>query len=139
MFLEIDGGLFGQFMLQKYLEFVDQDLIICLTERAWFYLMTRKPLNWDVKKLYPLLCGVFNFVTEMCASYILQSYFPRFRPENLEHNKILYEQVSATATRKGCTPSQLALAWVHHQGDDVCSIPGTTKIENLNQNIGGFL
>ncbi|KAH9697331.1 putative aldo-keto reductase 2 [Citrus sinensis] len=37
--------------------------------------------------------------------------------------------------KKGCTPSQLALAWVHHQGNDVCPIPGTTKIENLNQNI----
>ena len=42
------------------------------------------------------------------------------------------------ATRKGCTPSQLALAWVHHQGDDVCPIPGTTKIENFNQNIGAL-
>lgn len=39
------------------------------------------------------------------------------------------------ATRKGCTPSQLALAWVHHQGNDVCPIPGTTKIENFKQNI----
>ena len=65
-------------------------------------------------------------------------YFPRFQPENLEHNKILYERVSEIATRKGCTPSQLALAWVHHQGDDVCPIPGTTKIENLNQNIGAL-
>lgn len=42
------------------------------------------------------------------------------------------------ATRKGCTPSQLALAWVHHQGTDVCPIPGTTKIENLNQNNGAL-
>ncbi|KAJ9701265.1 hypothetical protein PVL29_006561 [Vitis rotundifolia] len=64
---------------------------------------------------------------------------PRFQPENLEHNKILYERVSEIATRKGCTPSQLALAWVHHQGDDVCPAPGTTKIENLNQNIGALL
>ncbi|KAJ9701267.1 hypothetical protein PVL29_006562 [Vitis rotundifolia] len=64
--------------------------------------------------------------------------FPRFQPENLEHNKILYERVSEIATRKGCTPSQLALAWVHHQGDDVCPIPGTTKIANLNQNIGAL-
>ncbi|XP_034686542.1 probable aldo-keto reductase 2 [Vitis riparia] len=67
-----------------------------------------------------------------------RKYFPRFQPENLEHNKILYERVSEIATRKGCTPSQLALAWVHHQGDDVCPIPGTTKIENLNQNIGAL-
>lgn len=42
------------------------------------------------------------------------------------------------ANRKGCTPSQLALAWVHHQGDDVVPIPGTTKIQNLNNNIGAL-
>ena len=42
------------------------------------------------------------------------------------------------AARKGCTPSQLALAWVHHQGNNVCPIPGTTKIENFNQNIGAL-
>ncbi|KAA8548322.1 hypothetical protein F0562_000006 [Nyssa sinensis] len=63
---------------------------------------------------------------------------PKFQPENLEHNKNLYDRVSEMAARKGCTPSQLALAWVYHQGSDVCPIPGTTKIENFNQNIGGL-
>ncbi|CAE5962733.1 unnamed protein product [Arabidopsis arenosa] len=63
---------------------------------------------------------------------------PRFQQENLDHNKILYEKVCAMSEKKGCTPAQLALAWVHHQGDDVCPIPGTTKIENLNQNIGAL-
>ncbi|ONI29013.1 hypothetical protein PRUPE_1G175500 [Prunus persica] len=63
---------------------------------------------------------------------------PRFQPENVEHNKALFERVSDLAARKGCTPSQLALAWVHHQGNDVCPIPGTTKIENFNQNIGAL-
>ena len=53
----------------------------------------------------------------------------------MEHNKKLFERVNEIAVKKGCTPSQLALAWVHHQGNDVCPIPGTTKIENLNQNI----
>ncbi|KAM7461336.1 hypothetical protein LguiA_029457 [Lonicera macranthoides] len=42
------------------------------------------------------------------------------------------------STKKGCTPLQLALAWVHHQGDDVVPILGTTKIENFNQNIGAL-
>nr|CAD1836515.1 unnamed protein product [Ananas comosus var. bracteatus] len=60
---------------------------------------------------------------------------PRFHPENVEKNKVIFERVNAMATRKGCTPSQLALASVHHQGTDVCPIPGTTKIENFNQNI----
>ncbi|XP_060181504.1 auxin-induced protein PCNT115-like [Lycium barbarum] len=67
-----------------------------------------------------------------------RKHIPRFQAENLEHNKILYERICQMATKKGCTPSQLALAWVHHQGNDVCPIPGTTKIENFNQNIGAL-
>ncbi|KAK4258175.1 hypothetical protein QN277_007650 [Acacia crassicarpa] len=67
-----------------------------------------------------------------------RKYMPRFQPENLEHNKTIFERVNEMAAGKGCTPSQLALAWVHHQGNDVCPIPGTTKIENFNQNIGAL-
>ncbi|WOG94558.1 hypothetical protein DCAR_0313854 [Daucus carota subsp. sativus] len=63
---------------------------------------------------------------------------PRFQPENLEHNKRVYEQLSRMASRKGCTPSQLALAWVQNQGNDVSPIPGTTKIENFNQNVAAL-
>ncbi|XP_031260516.1 probable aldo-keto reductase 2 [Pistacia vera] len=66
---------------------------------------------------------------------MLLKVFPRLQPENLEHNKKLFERVNEIAAKKGCTTSQLALAWVHHQGDDVCPIPGTAKIENFNQNI----
>ncbi|KAK9088017.1 hypothetical protein Syun_030411 [Stephania yunnanensis] len=55
-----------------------------------------------------------------------------------EHNERVFEKVNEMARRKGCTASQLALAWVHHQGTDVCPIPGTTKIENLEQNIGAL-
>ena len=50
----------------------------------------------------------------------------------------MYARVCGIAAKKGCTPSQLALAWVHHQGKDVVPIPGTTKIENLKQNIGAL-
>ncbi|KAD1501659.1 hypothetical protein E3N88_42719 [Mikania micrantha] len=67
-----------------------------------------------------------------------RKYMPRFQPENIEHNKILYERVNELARKKGCTTSQLSLAWVHHQGNDVVPIPGTTKIENLEQNIGAL-
>ncbi|KAI3880336.1 hypothetical protein MKX03_011069 [Papaver bracteatum] len=42
------------------------------------------------------------------------------------------------ALKKGCTTSQLALVWLHHKGDFVYPIPGTTKIENLTQNIGAL-
>ncbi|KMZ58786.1 hypothetical protein ZOSMA_7441G00010, partial [Zostera marina] len=60
---------------------------------------------------------------------------PRFEKENSEQNEVMFQRVSEMAKRKGCTPSQLALAWIHHQGPDVCPIPGTTKIHNLKSNI----
>ena len=72
----------------------------------------------------------------MCIQWL--QYLPRYLPENLEHNKTIFERVNELAARKGCTSSQLALAWVHHQGKDVCPILGTTKIENFNQNIGAL-
>ncbi|KAM5569822.1 putative aldo-keto reductase 2 [Rosa sericea] len=75
---------------------------------------------------------------ENLANNDFRKYLPRFQAENLEHNQTIFERVSDLAARKGCTPSQLALAWVHHQGNDVCPIPGTTKIENFNQNIGAL-
>ncbi|KAG0631520.1 hypothetical protein M758_1G260400 [Ceratodon purpureus] len=62
--------------------------------------------------------------------------YPRFQDENLEKNKVLYQRVAALAKKYNCTPGQLALAWVYHQGDDVVPIPGTTKIPNLDENIG---
>ncbi|CAI9263428.1 unnamed protein product [Lactuca saligna] len=62
--------------------------------------------------------------------------YPRF--QNLEQNKTVFERVKEMAASKGCTPAQLALAWVHHQGSDVVPIPGTTKLENFDQNIGAL-
>ncbi|KAI3798219.1 hypothetical protein L1987_33490 [Smallanthus sonchifolius] len=61
---------------------------------------------------------------------------PRLQGENLEHNLIFFEKIHEIAQRKRCTTSQLALAWVLHQGDDLSPIPGTSKMENFNQNIG---
>nr|CAD40470.2 OSJNBa0067G20.18 [Oryza sativa Japonica Group]CAH67842.1 OSIGBa0159H11-OSIGBa0137A07.5 [Oryza sativa] len=57
----------------------------------------------------------------------------------MEKNTVIFERVSVMATRKGCTASQLALAWVHHQGSDVCPIPGTstTKGGQLRPERGG--
>uniref|UniRef100_A0A0E0KP57 NADP-dependent oxidoreductase domain-containing protein n=1 Tax=Oryza punctata TaxID=4537 RepID=A0A0E0KP57_ORYPU len=62
----------------------------------------------------------------------------RFQPENTEKNTVIFERVSAMAAWKGCTPSQLALAWVHHQGSDICPIPGTTKVANFDQNVAAL-
>ncbi|KAA3472864.1 perakine reductase-like [Gossypium australe] len=59
----------------------------------------------------------------------------RFQGENLDKNKMLYLKVEKLAEKHGCSPAQLALAWVLHQGDDVAPIPGTTKIKNVDSNI----
>jgi len=86
----------------------------------------------------PLGRGFFSSGAKLVDSLSEQDSrknMPRFQPENLEKNAQIFERVNAMATRKGCTPSQLALAWVHHQGSDVCPIPGTTKIVNFNQNV----
>ncbi|OVA03462.1 Aldo/keto reductase [Macleaya cordata] len=63
---------------------------------------------------------------------------PRFKGENLDKNKNLYTRIENLAGKHGCTPAQLALSWVLHQGDDVVPIPGTTKIKNLDDNIGAL-
>jgi len=49
---------------------------------------------------------------------------PRFQTENLDKNKRLYEKIEELAAKHHCTPSQLALAWMLHQGNDVAPIPG---------------
>ena len=50
-------------------------------------------------------------------------------------NEKLVDKIKVLAKKKGCTPGQLALAWVHHQGDDVFPIPGTKNIKYLEENI----
>jgi aryl-alcohol dehydrogenase-like predicted oxidoreductase len=63
---------------------------------------------------------------------------PRYAKDNLEHNRSLAQRVEALAKRKGCTPAQLALAWVLAQGEDVIAIPGTKRKERLLENIGAL-
>lgn len=63
---------------------------------------------------------------------------PRFAPENLEVNLALVNAVEAVAERLGATPSQVALAWVLSRGEDIVPIPGTTRIENLEMNLGAL-
>ena len=61
---------------------------------------------------------------------------PRFRGENFARNLELVERVRELAERKGVTPSQLAIAWVLAQGDDVVPIPGTKRRSYLEENLG---
>jgi aryl-alcohol dehydrogenase-like predicted oxidoreductase len=60
---------------------------------------------------------------------------PRFQGENFQKNLDLVREVEAIAREKGATSSQLALAWVLAQGDDVVAIPGTKHVKYLEENV----
>ena len=60
---------------------------------------------------------------------------PRFQGENFQQNLRLVAAIEAIAARKGCTPAQLALAWVAAQGDDIVSIPGSKVRVRVEENI----
>jgi Predicted oxidoreductases (related to aryl-alcohol dehydrogenases) len=59
---------------------------------------------------------------------------PRFQGENFEINRRLVEAVTQIAAERKCTPAQLALAWLLHQGEDIVPIPGTRSIARLDEN-----
>ena len=63
-------------------------------------------------------------------------FSPRFQGENFQKNLKLVDKIEAMAKNKGCTPAQLALAWVMAQGNFIFPIPGTKHIKYLDDNIG---
>jgi len=63
---------------------------------------------------------------------------PRFIGENFARNLALVDKVRALADARGCTPAQLALAWVLARGEHVVPIPGTRRIANLDDNLGAL-
>ncbi len=67
-----------------------------------------------------------------------RAHLPRFTGENFVHNIELVDKVRSLATEKGCTPGQLALAWVLAQGDDVVPIPGTKRRAYLEENVAAL-
>jgi aryl-alcohol dehydrogenase-like predicted oxidoreductase len=65
-------------------------------------------------------------------------FSPRFQGENFQKNLELVKKISELAKQKGCTASQLALAWVMAQGDFIFPIPGTKRIKYLEENAGAI-
>jgi aryl-alcohol dehydrogenase-like predicted oxidoreductase len=63
---------------------------------------------------------------------------PRFQGENFQKNLDLVREIEAMAGEKGCTASQLALAWVLAQGNDIVPIPGTKRRPYLEENVGAL-
>ena len=63
---------------------------------------------------------------------------PRFQGDNFAKNRELVSHVEAIAKEKGCTPAQLALAWLLAQGQDIVPIPGTKRKDRIEENIGAL-
>jgi aryl-alcohol dehydrogenase-like predicted oxidoreductase len=80
------------------------------------------------------LTGHFRTFEDLPANdYRRQS--PRFQGENFQKNLALVARIEELARAKGCTPGQLALAWVLAQGPDIVPIPGTKQAKNLDANL----
>jgi aryl-alcohol dehydrogenase-like predicted oxidoreductase len=79
------------------------------------------------------LTGRYASVDDL-ADTDLRRYQPRFQGDNLKANVRLVERVRELAEDVGCTPVQLALAWLLHQGSDVVPIPGTKHVRYVEEN-----
>jgi aryl-alcohol dehydrogenase-like predicted oxidoreductase len=63
---------------------------------------------------------------------------PRFTGDNVAHNRQIADVVRDLASRKGCTPAQIALGWLFSQGADILPIPGTKRRERLAENVASL-
>ena len=81
------------------------------------------------------LCGGLTDVSTLDAKDIRRA-MPRFAPEAYAANLKLLDGYQAIARDVGCTPAQLALAWLLHQGEHIIPIPGTTNVEHLHDDLG---
>lgn len=61
---------------------------------------------------------------------------PRFAPENLDENQVLVDLIKKVAAEKKATPAQIALTWLLAQKPWIVPIPGTRKLERLDENLG---
>ncbi len=81
------------------------------------------------------LTGRFKKFDDLSADDF-RRHSPRFQGENFQRNLNLVKHLEKLAAQKQCTPSQLALAWVLAQGDDIVPIPGTKQRKYLEENVG---
>ncbi|TDQ44757.1 aldo/keto reductase [Tepidicella xavieri] len=79
------------------------------------------------------LCGPLDI--DAFDAKDIRRTMPRFTPAHYPHNAGLLPAYLAVAQEVGCSPAQLALAWLLHQGPDILPIPGTTHVEHLRDNI----
>ena len=81
------------------------------------------------------LTGRFKSLSDFAEGDFRKSNHPRFQEENLKKNLQIVETIEKFASKKKCTPAQLALAWCLAQGEDIVPIPGTKKLKYLQENV----
>ncbi|MEC5161440.1 MULTISPECIES: aldo/keto reductase [unclassified Janthinobacterium] len=86
----------------------------------------------------PLGRGFLTGVAAPGAAADFRGQLPRFSGENGVRNQAIADTVKAIALEQGCSPAQLALAWLLAQGDDIVPIPGTKRLGYLRENLGAL-
>ncbi|MEW2531104.1 aldo/keto reductase [Streptomyces sp. NPDC047071] len=83
-----------------------------------------------------LLTGRIASVADLGPAADFRHALPRFEPLNLARNQAAVDALRPLAASRDLSVAQLALAWLHHQGDDVVPIPGTSRRDHLAENLG---
>ena len=83
------------------------------------------------------LTGRFRTIDDLPADDYRRNS-PRFQGENFQKNLDLVRHIESVARQKRCTPSQLALAWLLARGNDIVPIPGTKRVQYLEENVGAL-
>ncbi|KAM0257734.1 hypothetical protein ACHAQJ_004185 [Trichoderma viride] len=106
------------------------------------FLETTRELGTAVVAFSPLgrglLTGAIQSKEDITKAGDMRSRLPRFSGDNLDKNIAIVTKINEIAKTKGVTPSQLALAWLLAQGDDIFAIPGTTQAKRLSENLAAM-
>jgi aryl-alcohol dehydrogenase-like predicted oxidoreductase len=103
------------------------------------FLQTCRELGTAIVAYSPLgrglLTGSIQSKEDITKEGDMRSMLPRFSGESLDKNLAIVAKINEIASSKSVTPSQLALAWLLAQGDDIFGIPGTTRVHRLRENL----
>eukprot|EP01018_Ginkgo_biloba_P009750 Gb_07745 [translate_table: standard] len=140
--VQVEWSLWTRDVEEQIISTCSSFINVCQEARAQLWLSGAcRELGIGIVAFSPVARGFFasgGKLVESLTAGDRRKILPRFQEENLQQNIALFQRLTEISSRKGCSPVQLALAWVQHQGNDVSTIPGTTKVKNLEENIACF-
>lgn len=87
----------------------------------------------------PLASGFLSGTVAADTEYVgddVRRVITRFAPDNIRSNRRLVDLIAGFAQQKGATPAQISLAWMLHKKDFIVPIPGSRKVERIQENLG---